>query len=84
LLGRWDPILGESLSREAASWPKVEATVAKTAEPFGLVLMTKIDQGRLTSLSGKAKHCSLYLVGNPVIANQIIEIDPRGSFPGAA
>jgi uncharacterized protein (DUF302 family) len=24
--------------------------------------------------------CSLYLVGNPVIANRIIEIDLRGSF----
>jgi uncharacterized protein (DUF302 family) len=24
--------------------------------------------------------CSLYTVGNPVIANQIIEIDLRGSF----
>jgi hypothetical protein len=32
------------------------------------------------SLSGKSKLCSLYLVGNPVIANQIIEIDLRGSF----
>ena len=79
-LGRWDPSLGKSLSREAASWPKVEATVTKIAEPFGLVRMSKIDQGRLTSLSGKVKHCSLYLVGNPVIANQIIEIDLRGSF----
>jgi uncharacterized protein (DUF302 family) len=44
------------------------------------MVMAKIDQGRLTSLSGTAKHCTLYLVGNPVIANQIIDIDLRGSF----
>ena len=79
-LGQWDPASGNSLTREAASWLKVEATVAKIAEPFGLVRMARIDQGRLTSLSGKVKRCSLYLVGNPVIANQIIDIDRRGSF----
>ena len=50
------------------------------AEPFGLMVMVKIDQGRITSLSGKAKKCTLYIVGNTVIANQIIEIDLRGSF----
>ncbi|WP_420992280.1 DUF302 domain-containing protein [Cupriavidus sp. 30B13] len=79
-LGHWDPDLGKSLAQEAASWPKVEAAVAAIAEPFGLVLMAKIDQGRLTSLSGTVKRCALYLVGNPVIANRIIEIDRRGSF----
>jgi hypothetical protein len=42
------------------------------AEPFGLMVLAKIDQGRITSLSGKSKMGSLY--------NQIIEIDLRGSF----
>jgi uncharacterized protein (DUF302 family) len=79
-LGKWDPIAGERMSKEKASWPNVEAAVAKMAEPFGLMVLTKIDQGRIASLSGKTKLCSLYLVGNPVIANQIIEIDLRGSF----
>jgi uncharacterized protein (DUF302 family) len=77
-LGKWDPVAG--MSKEKASWPNVEAAVAKMAEPFGLMVLTKIDQGRIASLSGKTKLCSLYLVGNPVIANQIIEIDLRGSF----
>jgi uncharacterized protein (DUF302 family) len=79
-LGHWNPASGEALWKETAAWPKVEAAVAKAGEPFGLMAMAKIDQGRLTSLSGKVKHCSLYLVGNPVIANQIIDIDPRGCF----
>ena len=38
------------------------------------------DQGALTSLSGKAKRCSLYIVGNPVIANDILDIDLGASF----
>jgi uncharacterized protein (DUF302 family) len=50
------------------------------AEPFGLMVITKVDQGRITPLSGKSKMCALYLIGNPVIANRIIEIDLRGSF----
>ena len=79
-LGKWDPAAGEPLWNEKASWPDVEAAIEKMAEPFGLMVMVKIDQGRITSLSGRTKMCSLYLVGNPVIANQIIDIDLRGSF----
>ena len=71
-LGRWDPVAGEPLWKQRASWPEVEAAIAKMAEPFGLMVFAKIDQGRITSLSGKSKMCSLY--------NQIIEIDLRGSF----
>ena len=67
-----DPIAGERAVEERANWPAVEAAVAKMAEPFGLMVLAKIDQGRITSLSGKSKMCSLY--------NQIIEIDLRGSF----
>jgi uncharacterized protein (DUF302 family) len=79
-LGKWDPVAGEPLWKQKASWPDVEAAIAKMAEPFGLMVLAKIDQGRITSLSGNSKLCSLYLVGNPVIANQIIDIDLRGSF----
>jgi uncharacterized protein (DUF302 family) len=79
-LGKWDPIAGATLWKEKASWQDVEAAIAKMAGPFGLMVLTKIDQGQITSLSGKSKMCSLYLVGNPVIANRIIEIDLRGSF----
>jgi uncharacterized protein (DUF302 family) len=79
-LGKWDPIAGEPLWKKKAGWPDVEAAIAKMAGPFGLMVLAKIDQGRITSLSGNSKMCSLYLVGNPVIANRIIEIDLRGSF----
>ena len=36
--------------------------------------------GEIISLLGESKQSSLYLVGNPVIANKIISIDIRGSF----
>jgi uncharacterized protein (DUF302 family) len=44
------------------------------------MVIFRADQGQITSLSGREKRCSLYLVGNPVIANEIIDIDPRASF----
>ena len=44
------------------------------------MIIARADLGAIASLSGREKRCSLYLVGNPVIANQIISIDMRGSF----
>jgi uncharacterized protein (DUF302 family) len=79
-LGKWDQPAVVQLSKENAKWPEVEAAIAKMAEPFGLMVLAKIDQGRITSLSGTPKMCTLYLVGNPAIAKRIIEIDLRGSF----
>jgi hypothetical protein len=60
-LGRWDPVAGEPLWKQRANWPAVEAAIAKMAEPFGLMVFAKIDQGRITSLSGKSKMCSIWL-----------------------
>jgi Domain of unknown function DUF302 len=50
------------------------------ARPHGLMIFYRADQGAITSLSGRPKRCSLYLVGNPVIANEIIDIDLRAGF----
>ena len=46
----------------------------------GLMIIFRANQGAITSLSGRAKRCSLYIVGNPVIANRIFELDLRASL----
>ena len=79
-LGRWDPATGSRLVERRAPWSDVEREVERVGRAHGLMIFFNIDQGVVTSLSGKAKRCSLYLVGNPVIANQILDIDPSGSF----
>lgn len=79
-LGHHDPETALHLVERKAAWSEVEREIARTAGPHGLMIFTRIDQGRLTSLSGREKRCSLYLVGNPVIANEIISIDLRGSY----
>jgi uncharacterized protein (DUF302 family) len=79
-LGRWDLAIAERLLTTKASWSDVEREVDRMAGPRGLMIFTRINQGEIISLSGESKCCSLYLVGNPVIARKIISIDIRGSF----
>ena len=50
------------------------------AGPRGLMIIYRADQGAITSLAGTLRRSSLYIVGNPVIANEIIGIDLRASF----
>jgi uncharacterized protein (DUF302 family) len=52
----------------------------ENSDPHGLMIIARVDLGGVASLSGHETRCSLYLVGNPLIANQIISIDLRGSF----
>ena len=58
----------------------VEETINKIGGKHGLMIIFRADQGKITSLSGQEKRCSLYLVGNPVIANKIISIEPGASL----
>src|SRR5579872_6568595 len=71
-LGRWDAATGERLQQRKAPWSEAEQEVAQMAGPRGLMVFSRVDQGAFISLSGDVKRCSLYLVGNPVIANQIL------------
>lgn len=79
-LGRWDSSAAKSLVQRKASWNEVEAEASRAGGARGLMIIDSIDQGVVTSLSGRAKNCRLYLVGNPVIASQILDIDPRAAF----
>jgi hypothetical protein len=79
-LGTWHPATAQGFVERRAPWPDVEAEAAKIAGAFGLMIIAAINQGQLTSLSGHPKKCRLYLVGNPVIATHILDIDPRAAL----
>jgi uncharacterized protein (DUF302 family) len=79
-LGRWDPTAGAGLVTRRAAWSEVEREIAAMGGPRALMIFFRADQGVIASLEGQVKRCSLYIVGNPVIASQIISIDRRGSF----
>jgi uncharacterized protein (DUF302 family) len=75
-----DPAVVQRLAERKAAWTEIESEITKIGDPHGLMIIARVDLGGVASLSGREKRCSLYLVGNPVIANQIITIDLRGSF----
>jgi uncharacterized protein (DUF302 family) len=79
-LGHVDPKLTDDLVKYGASWDEVKRTIDQVGGPHSLMVFFRADQGKVTSLSGRTKRCSLYIVGNPVIANDIIDIDPRACF----
>jgi uncharacterized protein (DUF302 family) len=64
------------LIQARAERARIEAAVARMAGPFGLMVLGKIDQGPLVSQLGKPKKMSVYLIGNPVLANRMFEEDP--------
>lgn len=79
-LGHFDATAGVALVQRKASWNEVKREIDAMAGPHGLMVIFRADQGAITSLSDEPKRCSLYLVGNPVIANEIISLDLRASF----
>ena len=79
-LGQVDPAAAARLVEARASWSEVEREVERRAGPHGLLIVGHADQGPIVSLSGRAIRCSLYLVGNPVIAARILQIDVRAGL----
>ena len=79
-LGHLDPLVPKHLIEWKAQGSEVEREIGKAAGPHGLMIIARADQGSLISLAGREKRCSLYLVGNPLIASRIIDIDMRASF----
>jgi hypothetical protein len=79
-LGRWDPSIPTRLVEEHAPWGAVEREANRAAGPHGLIILGQVDQGPLVSLAGHPIRCSLYLIGNPLIAARILRIDVRASL----
>jgi Domain of unknown function DUF302 len=74
-----DPGITRSLVLSRAAWPEVEAAITPALGPTGFVAVSRVDQGSLMSLHGTAVHATQYLVGNPLIATEVI-----GSVRGGA
>jgi uncharacterized protein (DUF302 family) len=73
-LGRYDRTTGAELVRKQASWEVVSMTIEAMAGPHGLMIMSHLELGRTVSLKGILRQCSLYLVGNPLIASETADI----------
>ena len=59
---------------EAKSSPgEIQAAVAQMQGDLEFMVLAKVSQGSLASLLGTPKKLSVYLIGNPVIANRMFE-----------
>jgi len=63
-----------------AAWSEVEAAITPTLGPSGFLALSRIDQGSLMSLRGTALQATQYLVGNPLIATEVISNARAGSL----
>lgn len=70
-----DPTGLLELVARGASWSQVETEVGQRIGPSGFVALSRLDQGVLLSLHGEPVDTTQYLVGNPLIARQIIGLN---------
>jgi uncharacterized protein (DUF302 family) len=75
-----DPSVARNLVLSQPAWSQVEATITRTLGPSGFVAVSRIDQGALMSLHGPTVHATQYLVGNPLIATEVITTVRGGSL----
>jgi hypothetical protein len=75
-----DPVPVLRLVLDQATWRDVETLVERTVGPTGFVALARLDQGALFSLSGDPVQATLYLVGNPLIANEILAVEPAAGL----
>jgi len=64
------------LVHSQASASEIENSVKAMVGNLGFMILAKLEQGPLVSLLGKPKKLSVYLVGNPVLANRMFEQNP--------
>jgi uncharacterized protein (DUF302 family) len=79
-VGHWDAEVAARLVAENADWEEVREAVGRMAGHQGLMIIAKVNQGEIASLSGTPRQCAVYLVGNPVIATDILKIDIRAGM----
>ncbi len=64
------------LVADDASTREIEDVIEGMVGDLGFLILAKLDQGPLVSLMGKKKKMTVYLIGNPVLANQMFERNP--------
>ncbi len=66
----------QGLVNAKAPFKEVKSVLESMLGESGFMKFATFDMGALLSLMGKPKNAKLYLIGNPLIANQMIEHNP--------
>jgi uncharacterized protein (DUF302 family) len=75
-----DPSVTANLVISQPAWTEVEAAIIPKLGPSGFLAVSRLDQGALMSLRGIELHATQYLVGNPLIATEVITCARGGSL----
>ena len=67
------PGLFKGLVEARASSQEIQTAVSLAQGDLQFMTLAKVSQGELTSLLGTPKKLTVYLIGNPVIANRMFE-----------
>ena len=59
-----------------ASYAEVESAVSSMVGSSDFMIFAYFESGQVLSLCGKPKQAKLYIIGNPLIANQMYEHNP--------
>lgn len=76
VLGNTDELVRQ-VSEAHASWEQVTQAIEQRLGTSGFSMFSKVEQGQLLSLAGKARGVSQYAIGNPLLAIQMIEHVPE-------
>jgi len=76
IVGQADLTIFQKLVNSTSSFAEVESAVASMTGSSGFMIFAQVEQGALLSLGGKRKNALLYILGNPLIANQMFEQNP--------
>ncbi|WYL99127.1 MAG: DUF302 domain-containing protein [Gloeotrichia echinulata CP02] len=74
--GRSDNALFEQMIDSQQSLEEIESGIKSMIGQTGFMIFSQIEHGKLMSLLGKNKNAKLYIIGNPLIANQMLEENP--------
>jgi uncharacterized protein (DUF302 family) len=75
-----DPSVTVTLVSSQAAWSEVEAAITPTLGSSGFLAVSRLDQGALMSLRGTLLQATQYLVGNPLIATEVIDSVRKASL----
>ncbi len=76
IAGKANNLIFQKLIDANASFTEVENAVKSMVGKNDLMIFTHLESGKVLSLCGKFKQAKLYIIGNPLIANQMFEEDP--------
>jgi uncharacterized protein (DUF302 family) len=74
--GKSDSTVFQQMISAKQSFEKIKSGIESMIGQSGFMIFSQVEHGKLMSLAGKNKKAKLYIIGNPLIANQMFEQNP--------